>query len=216
MLDQRNNQGQAKTMTTKLSHITLKSIAILLGLAMFFSCSPDLEKIETITRKDNLPVEVAENLRILYSSHARIQMIMEAPRMERYEGEEPYMELPEGFVMTFFDDHMNETSRISANYAIQYEKDDLIDARNDVVVENMETREKLNTEQLIWDRKNELIYSDKFVKVTSEEDVLYGQGFESDERFTSWVIKDIWGSFSVDLGPDEDQEEILNQAEPEL
>lgn len=195
------------------SNITMKNIAILLGLAMFFSCSPDLQQIESITKKDEFPVEEAENLRILYSSHARIQMIMEAPRMERYEGEEPYMELSEGFVMTFFDEQMNETSRISANYAIQYEKDDLIDARNDVVVENMETKEKLNTEQLIWDRRNELIYSEKFVKVTSEEDVLYGQGFESDERFTSWVITDIWGSFSVDLGPDEEQEELLIQPE---
>lgn len=193
-------------MTKYLYHITLKNIAILLGLAMFFSCSPDLETVETITRKDELPAEAAENLRILYSSHGRIQMIMEAPEMERYEGDEPYMELPQGFVMSFFDEFMNETSRISAKYAIQYEKDDLIDARNDVVVENMETLEKLNTEQLIWDRKNEKIYSDKFVKVTSGEDVLYGEGFESDDRFTSWSIEDIWGSFSVDLESDEDPE----------
>ncbi|MFN2394635.1 MAG: LPS export ABC transporter periplasmic protein LptC [Bacteroidales bacterium] len=184
----------------------MKNIAILLGLAMFFSCSPDLETVETITRKDELPAEAAENLRILYSSHGRIQMIMEAPEMERFEGDEPYMELPEGFVMSFFDEFMNETSRISAKYAIQYEKDDLIDARNDVVVENMETLEKLNTEQLIWDRKNETIHSDKFVKVTSGEDVLYGEGFESDDRFTSWSIKEIWGSFSVDLENDEEPE----------
>lgn len=193
-------------MTKYLYHITLKNIAILLGLAMFFSCSPDLETVETITRKDELPAEAAENLRILYSSHGRIQMIMEAPEMERYEGDEAYMELPQGFVMSFFDEFMNETSRISAKYAIQHEKDDLIDARNDVVVENMETLEKLNTEQLIWDRKNEKIYSDKFVKVTSGEDVLYGEGFESDDRFTSWSIEDIWGSFSVDLESDEDPE----------
>lgn len=193
-------------MTKYLYYITLKNIAILLGLAMFFSCSPDLETVETITRKDELPAEAAENLRILYSSHGRIQMIMEAPEMERYEGDEPYMELPRGFVMSFFDEFMNETSRISAKYAIQNEKDDLIDARNDVVVENMETLEKLNTEQLIWDRKNEKIYTDKFVKVTSGEDVLYGEGFESDDRFTSWSIKDIWGSFSVDLESDENPE----------
>jgi LPS export ABC transporter protein LptC len=193
-------------MTKYLYYITLKNIAILLGLAMFFSCSPDLETVETITRKDELPAEAAENLRILYSSHGRIQMIMEAPEMERYEGDEPYMELPRGFVMSFFDEFMNETSRISAKCAIQNEKDDLIDARNDVVVENMETLEKLNTEQLIWDRKNKKIYTDKFVKVTSGEDVLYGEGFESDDRFTSWSIKDIWGSFSVDLESDENPE----------
>jgi len=196
-------------MIKKISNMKFKSIAILFGLAMFFSCRPDLETIETITKTEKLPVESAENLRIVYSSHAHIQMIMEAPIMKRFEGEEPYMELPEGFVMVFYDTLMNETSRIQAKYAIEYERDNLIDARDDVVVENMETRERLNTEQLIWDRKNEIIHSEKFVKITSEEDVLYGQGFESDERFTSWVIKEPWGSFAVELEPEEDPEEML-------
>jgi len=196
-------------MIKKISNMKFKSIAILFGLAMFFSCRPDLETIETITKTEKLPVESAENLRIVYSSHAHIQMIMEAPIMKRFEGEEPYMELPEGFVMVFYDTLMNETSRIQAKYAIEYERDNLIDARDDVVVENMETRERLNTEQLIWDRQNEIIHSEKFVKITSEEDVLYGQGFESDERFTSWVIKEPWGSFSVELDPEEDPDEML-------
>ncbi|TVQ89331.1 MAG: LPS export ABC transporter periplasmic protein LptC [Bacteroidetes bacterium] len=215
MLDKRNYQGQSKTMIKKMSNIKMKSIAILFGLAMFFSCRPDLETIETITKTENLPVETAENLRIVYSSHAHIQMIMEAPFMERFEGDEPYMELPAGFVMVFYDTLLNETSRIQAKYAIEYERDNLIDARDDVIVENMETREKLNTEQLIWDRKNEIIYSEKFVKITSEEDVLYGQGFESDERFTSWVIKEPWGSFSVEHEPEEDTDELIQPAEDE-
>lgn len=179
---------------------TIKNIAILLGLAMFFSCKPDLQTIDTITRMGNEPVETAENLRIVYSTHAQVQMVMEAPLMERYEGEEPYMELPEGFLMIFYDTLMIETSRISARYAIQYEKDELIDARDDVVVENIENKERLNTEQLIWDQKNETIYTEKFVKITTEEEVLYGDGFESDERFTSWVIKNPRGTFYVDTG----------------
>lgn len=178
----------------------LRNIATLLGLAMFFSCQPDLQTIEAITRADNLPVETAYDIKIVYSSHGTVQMIMEAPVMDRYEGEAPYMELPEGFLMVFYDSLMNETSKISANYAIQYEKDELIDARNDVVVENIENREKLNTEQLIWDQKNETIYTEKFVKITTDEEVLYGDGFESDDRFTSWRIKNPRGTFYIDTG----------------
>ncbi len=177
-----------------------KSIATLLGVAMLFSCQPDLKTIETITTEENLPVETASGLRIVYSSHAQIQMTMEAPTMERFEGEEPYMEFPDGFLMIFYDENMQENSRISAEYAIQYEKDELIDARKNVVVENLENNEKLNTEQLIWDQNNERIYTEKFVKITTEEEVLYGDGFESDDRFTTWHIKKPRGTFYVETG----------------
>lgn len=181
------------------------SIAILSGMAMLVSCQPDLKTVESITRDDTQPVETASNLRIVYSTHAQVQMTMEAPVMKRFEGEKPYMELPDGFLMIFFDSLMNETSRISAKYAIQYEEDQLIDARNDVVVENIENNEKLNTEQLIWDQKNEIIYTEKFVKITSEEEVLFGDGFESDDRFTSWVIKNPRGTFYVETGEESGQ-----------
>ncbi len=176
------------------------SIAILSGMAMLVSCQPDLQTVESITRDDNQPVETASNLRIVYSTHAQVQMTMEAPVMRRFEGERPHMELPEGFLMVFYDTLLQETSRISARYAIQYEEDQLIDARNDVVVENIENNEKLNTEQLIWDQKNEIIYTEKFVKITTEDEVLYGDGFESDDRFTSWVIKNPRGTFYVETG----------------
>jgi LPS export ABC transporter protein LptC len=181
----------------------MKNIAILVGLAMFFSCKPDLKTIETITKVEDLPVETARNIRILYSSGGNIQMIMEAPSMNRFEGQKPYMELPEGFLMTFFDSLMNESSQISAKYAIQYQEDQLIDARNDVIVQNIENNEILNTEQLIWDQKRELIYTEKFVKITTEEEVLYGDGFESDERFNFWRIKNTRGTFYVDTSTEE-------------
>lgn len=170
---------------------------------MFFSCTTDLERIEDVTKTHDLPLESTEDIEIIYSTNAQVQMIMQAPLMERYENEKAYMELPKGFLMIFYDTLMNETSRISANYAIQYEADDLIDARNDVVVENMESQERLNTEQLIWDRRNGMIYTEKFVKITTQEEVLYGDGFESDERFTSWNIKSPRGTFSLDMGQEE-------------
>jgi LPS export ABC transporter protein LptC len=190
-----------------------KSIAILCGLAMLFSCSPDIKTIEAITKDQNIPVETARNLRIVYSTHGVIQMIMEAPSMQKFANEKPYMELPDGFLMIFYDSLMNENSRISANYAIQYEEDQLIDARNDVVVQNMENNQKLNTEQLIWDQKGEIIYTEKFVKITTEEEVLYGDGFESDDRFSAWIIKNPTGTFYVETGMDDESSTDNGQAE---
>lgn len=189
-------------MTNKVYLKASRNIAILLGLAMFFSCQPDLKQIENITKMADLPVETAENVKIIYSVDAKIQMIMEAPLMVRFEDERQYMELPKGLVMTFYDASMNVTSRISANYAIRYLDKEVIEARNDVVVENIENNEKLNTEELIWDRTRGLIYTEKFVKITTQEEVLYGNGFESDEQFDSWVIKNPRGTFLVDMEAD--------------
>ncbi len=177
-----------------------KNIAILIGVAMFFSCQPDLETIETLTKTDETPVESGYNIKIVYSSHSHIRMILEAPRMDRFEGEEPYLELPEGVSVVFYDSLENVNSTMSANYAISYEKKNLLEARNDVVVVN-ELNEQLNTELLIWDQQKEIIYSDKFVKITTEDEVLYGDGFEADERFSQWVIKKPRGTFSIDTAP---------------
>ncbi len=174
-----------------------KSIAILLGLAMLLSCQPDLERIETITTVDDEPVESLFDVKIIQSSHAKTQVIIEAPRMDRYEGEEPYLELPEGLNVVFYDTLMKPTSRMRAKYAINYDKKNIIEARNDVVVVN-EFNEKLNTEQLIWDQDNETIYSEKFVKITTENEILYGDGFESDERFEKWKILHPRGSFEIE------------------
>jgi LPS export ABC transporter protein LptC len=180
----------------------LKSIAILAGMAMLFSCEPDLQTIEVLTRQNDQPIETAANLRIVYSSNGHIQMIMEAPAMRRFAGDSPYMEMPEGFLMIFYDSLMVESSRISAKYAIQNDQTNIIDARNDVVVENLRKNEMLNTEQLIWNRATEMIYTEKFVKITTEEEVLFGDGFESDQRFDHWVIKNPKGTFYLETETD--------------
>lgn len=185
-------------------------IAILLGVAMLVSCKPDIKAVEAITREDNQPLETAKDIKIYYSTFGRLQMILEAPSMLRFVGDNPYMELPDGFLMVFYDSLNNETSRISARYAIRYEQTQMIEARNDVVVENINKQEKMNTEELIWDQARQLIYTEKFVKVSTQEEVLYGEGFESDEGFTDWYIKNTKGEFYIETEDTQPQ-----QAEPE-
>ncbi len=174
-----------------------KSIAILFGLAMLLSCQTDLETIETITAKNEEPTESIYDLKIIQSSYASPKVIIEAPLMERYDVDDPFMELPEGLEVVFFDSLMKPSSRIRANYAISYDERNIIEAKNDVVAIN-EFNEKLNTEHLIWDQNEKIIYSEKFVKITTETEVLYGEGFESDERFEKWKIKNPTGTFTIE------------------
>ena len=171
--------------------MTLFVAMILLG------CKSDLQTIDEIAKLEEGPVESAFNIEVIYSDQAFVRMILHAEQMDRYENEQAYLEMPRGLHVVFYDTLMQKTSSMTANYAISYEDSEIIEARDNVVVIN-ELGEKLNTEQLIWDQKNETIYSEKFVKITTEDEVTYGEGFRADERFDQWEITNPRGTFRIE------------------
>ena len=61
-----------------------------------------------------------------------------------------------------------------------------------------ELGEKLNTEHLIWLQEEERIYSEVFVKITTEDEIIMGDGFESNESFTNFKITHITGTILVE------------------
>ena len=57
--------------------------------------------------------------------------------------------------------------------------------------------ETLNTEHLIWEEKTEKIHTDEFVKITTEDEVIFGHGFESNQDFSKYRIKKIKGTIDL-------------------
>ena len=72
-----------------------------------------------------------------------------------------------------------------------------MEAQTNVIVTNKDG-DQLNTEQLIWDQAKQTIFSEEFVKITTKEEIIYGDGFESNENFTQYRIKHIKGIISVE------------------
>lgn len=187
-----------KNYNIKLLFIDLKSIIITIAMIMLFvSCQQNkLDEIKAISEKEKVPVISAENVKVLYSEEANIKVIIQSPVMNRYIEEKKYLEMPEGMDVVFYDSLDNPKSTLTSNYAISYEDEHIMEAKNDVVVVN-EKGEKLNTEHLVWDQNKRKIYSDEFVKITSPDRVIYGQGMESDEKMENWKIKKVSGIFNV-------------------
>ncbi len=166
-------------------------------IMLFVSCQQNkLDEIKAISEKGKVPVISAENVKVLYSEEANIKVIVQSPVMNRYIEEKKYLEMPEGMDVVFYDSLDNPKSTLTSNYAISYEDEHKMVAKNDVVVVN-EKGEKLNTEHLVWDQNKHIIYSDEFVKITSPDRVIYGQGMESDEKMDNWKIKKVSGIFNV-------------------
>ncbi|MCF8232298.1 MAG: LPS export ABC transporter periplasmic protein LptC [Bacteroidales bacterium] len=172
----------------------LRAVVLMMFTGLFFlfvSCRNDVEEVKKITRLDSLPYQTAKGIELLYSEYGDIIFKLTSPRVEKYMGDNPRMIFPDGMKVVFFDSTGNNIrSRLTANYGIKYDKKQRMIAKGNVVVKNFEKNERLNTEELIWDQRKGKIFTDKFVTITTEDEVLYGkEGMESDESFSSWVIK---------------------------
>ena len=159
------------------------------------SCENEASEVEKVTRVEKYPLESTYDSEIIYSEDADIKIKAFAPEMHRYSGTTDYNEMPKGVEVTFYDSTNQEGSKLTANYAIDKQTEFLMEAKNDVVIINSEG-EQLNTEHLIWDRKARKIYSEVFVKITTDDEIIMGEGFESNETFTKYKILKPKGTLS--------------------
>ena len=163
---------------------------------VLIGCVNDLEEVKAITEDKLLPVEAADSIQIIYSDSAMLKVILEAGHLKRFLGENPYLEMTDGVHVRFFNSLGRVESELRSNYAISYENTDIMEAKEDVVVVNKEG-ETLNTEHLIWEEKTERIHTEEFVKITTEDEVIFGHGFESNQDFTKYRIKKIKGTINL-------------------
>lgn len=178
------------------------AIMLIVGIA---GCENDLAKVNLVASQKDIPVEHGVDIEMLYSSYGNVKIKLIAPTMERHVQKSPYMEFNDGLRLYFYDDEKNIDSRLSANYGIAFEEEEEMIVRNDVVVINIKG-EKLNTEELVWKQKEHKIYSEKFVKITTADEIIFGEGLESNEEFTEYTVKNIRGTISIEDDTSEDEE----------
>ena len=54
--------------------------------------------------------------------------------------------------------------------------------------------EQLYTEKLFWDGYEQKIYTDDFVTIKTENEIIMGYGFVTDESFSSYSLSNITGT----------------------
>lgn len=184
-----------------LNHCTrIKNLIILLIVCCTVSsCENDIKKIKIYSKSEDLPSQTAEGFQALISDSTRIQSKLIAPEWIRHENEkESYIEFPKGIAITQYDSKMNVISNITALYAKYFEAAERWEAKNNVVAVNIKG-DTLKTEYMIWDKKKAKIYSDQFVKIIQKDQTYTGIGFESNQDFSSYKIKNLKGDMYVDV-----------------
>jgi LPS export ABC transporter protein LptC len=165
-------------------------IAIVTITGMVLSCE---NKIDRIPKSDllSLPSVTVRNFKTFFTDSGKLQLVMSSPLMEKYiNTDAPYSEFRSGIKVFFHDGKKEPVASVSAKYGKFHEKDNLWELKDSVVVVN-ETNDKLETELLFWDQMKDLIYTDRFVKITNENLISQGFGFESDSHLKNRKIKKV-------------------------
>ena len=172
------------------------------ALLLLGACENDLVKVNQLRPKDAVDIETAQVVEVFYSSEGQVRYRIEASKLIRHTNEKnPYVEFPENVALYMYDDSMRVESQLTANYGISYENERRMIVRDSVVLWNTKG-EMLNTEELVWDEREAKISSSKFVKITTPKEIIFGDGFESDEDFSNYRIKKIRGTLSLDEDDD--------------
>ena len=187
----------------RIYKIFISSIVTVILFTMLFSCANEMKTINDLPIKDTFPNEQARDITLYFSDSGIVQAKLTAPLMKRFSDENKHILLPEGLYVIFYDSVGKMESTLKGDYAIRYEEIRKTEIKYDVIVLTADSKE-LYTDHLIWDEMKNMIYSDEFVKIVSPDKIIWGDGFESDEKMEQYRILRPKGEILVD---DEDKSE---------
>ena len=175
------------------------NIAIICLIAMFFSCTNSKKEVRDFLADKNLPVGSAKNIYHVHKDSGRITSKTKAPVFYDFSNrkEHPYNEFPKGIKIITINKQGTDSTTISGNYALTYNKTKVSEIRGNVVITNHTKQTKLETNQLFWDQQEHYFFTEDGFRFTTPESVINGFGFESNEDLTKWMAKDITGDIET-------------------
>lgn|GEM_PF-100418 len=170
----------------------------LLGvLFLAASCVNDPADVARLREKLSDKVELAEEVRIIFSDSGYVRGIVTAPTMLNYlDKADQRQEFPDGLRVAFLDEYQDTSSTLIANWGVYRPRTKQITVRDSVVWESTD-QQRLDTEELNWDEKGQRIHTNKFVVLRQPDYVITGHGLESDQAFTNARVLQVDGRIPV-------------------
>ena len=195
----RFKRSNTKIWAKALSKKMLRALAVFILSLSVLSCENSISDIENLSDVvDDLPASTSKNVKIQFSDSAITKINLYAPVLDRYLNSEiPYNLMKEGLRIEFLNSLGEIEAQVKCNYAVHYPKRDILELSQDVEIFNIDG-DLLNSEEVIWNSKTQKISSDNFVKITTANEIIYGDGFIANQDFTNYQISHIKGIISID------------------
>jgi LPS export ABC transporter protein LptC len=183
----------------QLFHFIKKTGILILasGMFIFNGCENDLSKLPGNSDLKDLDADRASEVTFIYSENGKTKAKLYTKEFVGNENAKPpYIDFKKGVRMELFDENLKIENIVTAKTARYYNKDGNVIAKDSVVARNTKG-EKLQSEELIWNRKLEKFYTEKFVRITTKDQIVWGEGLEANQDFSHVIIKNQRGSIPV-------------------
>jgi LPS export ABC transporter protein LptC len=149
----------------------------------------------------------ADTVEIIYSDSAVVRVIVKASK--QFEFENGDREFPNDIFIEFYETDGTLSSTLEANSAYYTKEKDLYKAEGDVEVIGFIDSRKMNSEELYWEPQKEEIYTDKFVRIQSQDQISTGTGLVAKQDFSSYrILKPSGTIYLEEDSTNEEQEEL--------
>jgi LPS export ABC transporter protein LptC len=173
-----------------------KVIAALL-LSFTLACTQDEPRLDESIRLD-VNVETAKEVEIIYSDSAIVRVkITGATLLYHLNTREPQQEFPDGVRVDFYGPDQKITGTLTGKYGIRFEAKGEVVVRDSVVWQSAEGQ-RLETEELIWDERQQRVYNHRFVVLRKQDEIIMGHGFQATQDFKDARVIAVTGTKSVD------------------
>ncbi|MCR5014250.1 MAG: LPS export ABC transporter periplasmic protein LptC [Bacteroidales bacterium] len=181
----------------RTTRILIYNITAFLAV-MLFSCGNPTSVIQQLASDDTLSGIVAYDIVYYRSDSGIVQMELKAPVMVRQGNDTSFLEFPQGFHASIFNNSHRVVSEISADYGIHRSSEKLVLAEGNVVVENHQQGQKLMSDKLYWYQDTKMIYTRSKVRIIMPDKDVMGDSLVSTEGFEEYTIYNGQGTFEVE------------------
>jgi LPS export ABC transporter protein LptC len=177
----------------------LKNIVTVITVTMFFSCNDSFKQVQKIGISENEPIGIDYNLNLKFTDSGRVTANLLSTKALDYTNRDfPFHEFVDGVTLYHYDQN-GKKSTVVADYAIVYPNNNkyLIDLRENVVITTSDSS-VLKTNQLYYDEKNDWLYTNEPVSFQTELDIIHGNGFDSNSKFTNAEVLEVTGIITLE------------------
>lgn len=182
---------------TFFSSYKLVRAALISGCLFFTACENDEGTVKNLGAK-KIGTEEAKDVVITFTTGGKTKAILTSPVMLRVQDTVAYIEFPKTLAVDFYNDSGVVESKLTALYARYKESQNVVYIRDSVKVVNTKG-EKLNTDELYWDRNRTgwEFYTEKPVRIRTLTQIIDGKGMEASQDFKQRHIKVVTGTVQI-------------------
>jgi LPS export ABC transporter protein LptC len=169
---------------TKL--INSKYSYLFIIILILFSCENNLEEIKKITEIPGSPEERTRDLELIYSDSGQVKVLLKAPLAESYYKPTHIIKFEEGVKIEFFNPNGSVKTILTSNYAELIQDEGNMIVKDSVIMKNVNKKQILETEELIWNQATQAVNSSKPVTVITKDGRFYGDGIKTTSDFSEY------------------------------